>query len=307
MPWQLGDLIPQDGRTVVITGGNSGIGFEAAKVLAQMDARVIIACRDRNKAQTACEQITADHASAAIESVALDLASLRSIRACADELHRRCERLDVLINNAGVMAIPHRKTEDGFEMQLGVNHLGHFALTALLYPLLKSAGGARVVTVSSLAHLIGFINFANLHGRVFYEPWMAYAQSKLANLLFAYEFDRRLRAASVDVASIACHPGIASTNLGYAGPRMLGSPLGETLVQLYTSIVAQSAADGALPTLYAGFAPEAQGGDYIGPDGIGEMRGYPRKVSSSFMSRSQSIARQLWRASEEATGIRFPV
>lgn len=307
MSWQLADLAPQEGRTVVITGGNSGIGFEAAKALAHRGARVIIACRDVNKARDACAQIAADETAADIEAVTLDLGSLKSVRNCADDLQQRCERLDVLINNAGVMAIPRRKTDDGFEMQFGINHLGHFALTALVYPMLQSTPGARVVTVSSLAHLMGFINFANLHGRVFYEPWMAYAQSKLANLLFAYELDRRLRAAEVDILSVACHPGIASTNLGYAGPRMLGSPLGETLVQLYTSIVAQSAADGALPTLYAGFASDVQGGDYIGPDGIGEMRGSPRKISSSFMSRSQSIARQLWRVSEQETGVRFAI
>ncbi|MCZ6656492.1 MAG: oxidoreductase [Gammaproteobacteria bacterium] len=307
MAWQLEDLTPQNGRTVVITGGNSGIGFEAAKALADKDARVIIACRDQNKAQTACDQIKADNSAAEIEAVTLDLASLNSVRSCADELNQRCERLDVLINNAGVMAIPRKDTEDGFEMQIGTNHLGHFALTALLYPLLQSASDARVVTVSSLAHLFGFINFANLHGRMFYEPFTAYGQSKLANLLFTYELDRRLRAADVDVLSTACHPGIASTSLGYAGPRMSGSPLGETLVQLYTSMVAQSATDGALPTLYAGFAAEVQGGDYIGPDGLGEMRGNPRKVSSSFMSRSQTIARQLWRVSEEATGVQFAI
>lgn len=307
MPWQLEDLGPQDGRTVVITGGNSGIGFEAAKALTDKGARVIIACRNPNKARAVCQQIAADQTTANIEAVTLDLASLNSVRSCADELRRRCERLDVLINNAGVMAIPRRDTEDGFEMQFGTNHLGHFALTALLFPLLQSASGSRVVTVSSLAHLFAIINFANLHGRMFYERWMAYGQSKLANLLFSYELDRRLRGANVDVLSIACHPGVASTNLGYASPRMLGSPLGETLVQLYTSIIAQSAADGALPTLHAGFAAEVQGGDYIGPDGLGEMRGNPRKVSSSFMSRSQTIARQLWRISEEATGVQFAI
>ncbi|MDH3642169.1 MAG: oxidoreductase [Gammaproteobacteria bacterium] len=307
MPWQLENLAPQRNRTVAITGGNSGIGLEAAKALAARGARVILACRDSAKAETACEQISAAGATGSVEAVSLDLASLESVRACADELERRCECLDVLINNAGVMAIPRRETEDGFEMQFGTNHLGHFALTALLQPLLRAAPGSRVVTVSSLAHLIGFINFANLHGRMFYEPWMAYGQSKLANLLFAYELDRRLRAADIDCMSVACHPGIASTNLGYAGPRMLDSPLGETLVQLYTSIIAQSAEAGALPTLLAGFAPEAHGGDYIGPDGIGEMRGSPRKVSSSFMSRSQTIARQLWQVSEKETGIAFAI
>ncbi len=307
MAWSLENLTTQDGRTVVITGGNSGIGYEAAKALSSKGARVILACRDAAKARDAADQITAGNDAANVEVVVLDLASLKSIRACADELRARYERVDVLINNAGVMAIPRRDTEDGFEMQLGTNHLGHFALTALLFPLLREATGARVVTVSSLAHHFGLINFLNLHGRMFYEPFMAYGQSKLANLLFTYELDRRLRAANVDVVSTACHPGIASTNLGYASPRMQGSPLGEMLVQLYTSIVAQPAAEGALPTLYAGFAEEAQGGDYIGPNGLGEMRGNPHKISSSFMSQSQLIARQLWTVSEEATDIQFAI
>ncbi len=307
MPWQLGDLAEQDGRTVLITGGNSGIGFEAAKALADKGARVIIACRDAGKANTACEQILADNADASIEAVSLDLASLQSVRACADDVNERCKRLDVLINNAGVMGIPLRETEDGFETQIGTNHFGHFALTQQLFPLLRAAEGSRVVTVSSLAHHFGFINFVNLHGHMFYDPWIAYGQSKLANLLFTYELDRRCRSAGVDTLAVACHPGISSTNLGYASPRMLGSPLGETLVQLYSSMIAQSAAAGALPTLYAGFAAEASGGDYIGPDGLGEMRGDPRKVASSLMSRSESIARQLWQVTEEATQVQFSI
>lgn len=307
MAWTLADLPDQSGRTVMITGGNSGIGFEAAKGLVNKGARVLLACRNQASAQDACNKLSAADAAGTAEFIHLDLASLKSVRACAEECGKRCNELDVLINNAGVMAIPRRETEDGFEMQFGTNHLGHFALTALVYPLLVDTPGARIVTVASLAHNFGFVNFQNLHGRLFYDPWLAYGQSKLANLLFAYELDRRLRAAEREVASVACHPGIASTNLGYAGPRMLGSAFGETLVQLYTSITAQSAAAGALPTLYAGFAQEAEGGDYIGPDGLGEMRGNPRKVSSSFLSRSQAVARQLWQVSEEAVGIRFEV
>lgn len=307
MAWQLDDLPGLKGRTAVTTGGNSGIGLEAAKAAAGKGARVILACRNEAGAAEACERILEGGPEGSAEFVPLDLASVRSIRACAEELGRRCDRLDVLINNAGVMAIPRRETEDGFEMQLGTNHLGHFALTALLFPMLRATRGARVVTVSSLAHNFGFINFQDLHGRFFYDPWFAYGQSKLANLLFAYELDRRLRAASRNVASIACHPGISATNLGYAGPRMLGSAFGETLVQLYSSIIAQSAAAGALPTLYAGFAPEAGSGDYIGPDGLGELRGAPRKVSSSLLSRSAAVARQLWEVSEQTVGIDFDV
>lgn len=308
MAWQLDDLPPQDGRIVAITGGNSGIGFEAARGLVARGARVLLACRNRASARAACAKLAEGNPSGSAEFVHLDLASLASVRACAEQLAQLGGgRLDVLINNAGVMAIPRRETEDGFEMQLGVNHLGHFALTALAFPLLTATPGARIVTVSSIAHNFGFINFQNLHGRLFYDPWLAYGQSKLANLLFAYELDRRLREAGRDIASVACHPGIASTNLGYAGPRMMGSAFGETLVQMYTSIVAQSAEAGALPSLYAGFAAEVEGGDYIGPDGLGEMRGNPRKVSSSLLSRSRPIARQLWQVSEETVREKFEV
>jgi NAD(P)-dependent dehydrogenase (short-subunit alcohol dehydrogenase family) len=305
MSWQLEDLPEQHGRTVIITGGNSGIGYEAARALAVKGARVIIACRDNAKAQAASDRITAESTSAAVATMTLDLASMTSVQTCADALIAQYEQIDVLINNAGVMAIPRRETKDGFEMQLGVNHLGHFALTARLFERIKSTPGSRIVNVSSLAHLFGFINLANLHGRMFYDPWAAYGQSKLANLLFTFELERRSRDAGLAVQALACHPGIAATNLASAGPRMAGLPVPEALVQSLTAVVAQSAAAGALPTLYAGFAEQATGGDYIGPDGIGETRGSPRKVQPSLMARSQTLARQLWQASEDATQITF--
>ncbi len=307
MVWRVSDLDKQAGRTVVVTGANSGIGLETAKVLAEKGARVIIASRDVARAAEAADAVRAASASQLVETATLDLASLASVRACAKDLSRRCERLDVLVNNAGVMAIPRRDTEDGFETQFATNHLGHFALTALLFPRLTATPGARVVNVSSLAHHFGFVNFFNLHGQLFYDPFFAYAQSKLANLLFTYELHRRCRAGGVDITAVACHPGISATNLPYASSRMLNWPLGESLVKSFASIVSQSAADGALPTLYAGFAPDVQGGDYIGPDGPGETRGSPRKVQSSFVSRSERVARQLWDVSEEATKIRFDV
>ena len=307
MAWQPEDMPDQRGRVVVITGSNSGIGFEAAKAAVGSGARVILACRNATSAEEACGRLAADDPDGSAEFVKLDLGSLRSVRECAAELGERCDRVDVLINNAGVMAIPRTETEDGFEMQLGTNHLGHFALTALLYPLIADTPASRIVTVSSLAHHFGFINFQNLHGQFFYDPWLAYGQTKLANLLFTFELDRRLRAAGQDTMALACHPGIAATNLGYAGPRMLGSAFGETLVQLYTSITAQPASAGALPTLYAAFAEAAEGGDYIGPDGFGELRGNPRKVGASLLARSESIARQLWLVSEEAVGVRLEI
>lgn len=306
MAWRTDDLSDQSERTVVITGGNSGIGLEAARALAQRGARVIIASRDATRASAAAEQLRGEHPGATVETAALDLSSLASVRACAADLNERCARLDVLINNAGVMGIPRRETEDGFETQLGTNHFGHFALTALLFEKLVGTRDARIVTVASLAHHFGFMNFFNLHGALFYDPWFAYAQSKLANMLFTFELDRRCRAAGLSVRAVACHPGIAATNLPYAAPRMRNSPLGETLIKSFTSIVSQSAADGALPTLYAGFAADVEGGDYIGPDGLGEMRGAPRKVPSSLLARSEMVAKELWRATEEATRITFP-
>ncbi len=305
MAWEVGDLPDQTGRTVVITGANSGIGLEAAKALAGKGACVVLASRDPKRAADAANEIRQSHPNATVETAALDLTSLASVSACAEDLGRRFDRLDVLINNAGVMAIPRRETEDGFEAQLGTNHLGHFALTAQLFTLLQVTPGARVVNVASLAHHFGFINFFNLYGQLYYDPFLAYAQSKLANLLFTYELDRRCRSAGIDVTAVACHPGIASTNLGYAAPRMMNWPLGETLIGMFNSIATQSATDGALPTLYAGFAADVKGGDYIGPDGVGEMRGAPKKVQSSLLARSESVALQLWRVSEEATRIVF--
>lgn len=306
MAWHKDDLGDQSGRTVVITGGNSGIGLEAARALADKGARVIIASRDPARATAAAQDLRAENPGAAVETAVLELSSLASVRACAADLDRRCERLDVLINNAGVMGIPRRETEDGFETQLATNHFGHFALTALLFDKLTATNGARVVTVASLAHHFGFMNFFNLHGALFYDPWFAYAQSKLANLLFTFELDRRCRAAGLSVRAVACHPGIAATNLPYAAPRMRNSPLGENLIKSFTSILSQSAADGALPTLYAGFAADVEGGDYIGPDGVGEMRGAPRKAATSLLARSEIVAKELWRATEEATQVTFP-
>ena len=305
MAWQLADLADQTGRTVVITGGNSGIGLETARPLAGRGATVVLACRDIERGEQARADIVAEHPGARVNVVQLDLASLDSVRAAADQLSREYGHIDVLINNAGV--IPRQQTADGFEMQIGTNHLGHFALSALLFDRIKAAPAPRVVTVSSLAHHFGWINFPDLHGRFFYDPWVAYAQSKLANLLFSHELDRRCREASVALRAVACHPGIAQTNLGRAAPRMQGGPFGEALAQMVTSIIAQSAADGALPTLYAGFADEAQGGDYIGPDGPGETRGAPRKVTSSVLARSRWVARELWQRSEQETGISFVV
>jgi NAD(P)-dependent dehydrogenase (short-subunit alcohol dehydrogenase family) len=300
------DNIPDlSGKTILVTGGNSGIGYEAARVFARKGAHVVLACRDVQKAHAARDAITSEGPQASVEAMEIDLASLASVRAFAQAYRSRHQRLDVLCNNAGVMALPYRKTADGFEMQFGTNHLGHFALTGLLLDLILQTPAARVVTVSSGAHRMGRIRFADLQWGRRYRKWAAYGQSKLANLLFAYELQRRLDGAKATAISVACHPGYAATNLQLAGPRMAGSSVMEALLQFLNRLVAQNAEMGALPTLYAATAPDVRGGDYFGPDGLGEMRGYPTKVRSSARSRDREAAGKLWEISEKLTGVRY--
>lgn len=299
--WVETHIPPQQGKVALITGANSGLGFEAARLLAAKGARVILAVRDATKGERAAGEIRRDVSTADLAVLPLDLASLASIRGAADTVLRSEERLDMLINNAGVMAIPRRTTADGFEMQFGVNHLGHFALTNLLLPLLLRTPAARVVTVSSGAHVFGQINFDDLHGERRYHPWAAYAQSKLANLLFAYELQRRLAAAGRQAISVAAHPGYAATNLQRVGPEMRGSRLGMWLMTASNRLLAQSAAMGALPEVYAATSPDVQGGNYIGPDGPLGQRGFPKKVRSSARSYDLDVAARLWAVSEELT------
>ncbi|MBX0326220.1 SDR family oxidoreductase, partial [Oscillochloris sp. ZM17-4] len=300
--WTIDHIPDQGGKLAVVTGGNSGIGFEAAKALAAKGARVIIAARSLEKADAAAAAIRAAHPGAGVEVMALDLADLASVRRFAEAFLARHDLLPLLINNAGVMALPFRKTADGFEMQFGTNHLGHFALTGLLLPAILAAPGARVVTVSSAMHHIGVIDFENLDGARGYDRQRAYGQSKLANLLFAYELQRRFAAAGAGAISLGCHPGYASTNLQQAGPRMEGSALGETLMGFANTMLAQSAAMGALPTLYAATSPDAYGCDYIGPKDFGGWRGYPAKARSSARSYDENSAWRLWEVSEQLTG-----
>jgi NAD(P)-dependent dehydrogenase (short-subunit alcohol dehydrogenase family) len=303
--WTIDAMPDQRGRLVVITGANSGIGFEAAKALAGKGARVILAVRSATKGQAAIEKIRAAHPRAQVELEMLDLADLASVRAFAERFSARYSALPVLINNAGVMATPYRRTADGFELQFGTNHLGHFALTGLLLPAILAAPGARVVTVSSMAHSFGQIDFDNLDGSKGYQRWAAYGQSKLANLLFAYELQRRFAAAGAAAISLACHPGYADTELQKVGPRMDGFAFGEVLSGLINRVFAQSAAMGALPTLYAATSPEAHGGDFIGPDGFGGARGYPVPQRSNARSYDPELARRLWEVSEQLTGVRY--
>jgi NAD(P)-dependent dehydrogenase (short-subunit alcohol dehydrogenase family) len=303
--WTLDDVPDLSGRSVVVTGGNSGIGFEAALGFARRGAEVVLACRDLGKGRAASAAIHAAEPRAAVEPMELDLASLASVRRFAAELAVRRATLDVLCNNAGVMAVPYRTTADGFELQLGTNHLGHFALTGLLLDRLLAAPRARIVTVSSNAHKLGRIHFDDLHGQRRYRKWDAYGQSKLANLLFTYELQRRLEGAGARAISVACHPGYAATNLQVAGPRMERSALMERVWTLTNRLFSQSAARGALPTLYAATASDVEGGDYVGPDRFFENAGYPGKARSSPRSHDRDTAARLWEISAELTGVRY--
>lgn len=303
--WTADHMPDLAGRTVVVTGANSGLGYEASLAFARKGARVVMACRDPGRADTAREAALRAVPGGSVDTMPLDLASLASVRDFAKSFLQRERVLDVLVNNAGVMALPFRKTVDGFEMQFGTNHLGPFALTGLLLERLLGTPGARIVTVSSTAHRIGRIRFGDLQWERGYSKWAAYGRSKLANLLFTYELDRRLRAAGANALAAACHPGYAATNLQATGPRMHGSALRERGMLLMNRLFSQSAAMGALPTLYAATSPDVRGGDYIGPDGFMEIAGHPKRVASSRRSRDPRTAARLFEVSEELTGVRF--
>lgn len=300
-PWTLDQMPRLDGKTIVVTGANSGLGFEATRVFARAGAHVVLACRNREKTERAIENILAETPQASIEFLELDLADLASVRSFAKDASERLSRIDVLCNNAGVMTIPYRKysqTRDGFEMHFGINHLGHFALTGLLFEKIVASTPARIVTVSSGAHMMGEIHFDDLQGM-----HNAYGNSKLANLLFTYEMDRRLRARGIDVKAVACHPGFANSNLFYTGPEMAQSRLAWWMKLLVPT--AQSAAMGTLPEIYAAVGEDIEGGDYTGPSGFMESRGLPKKVQSNARSRDVEVARRLWSVSEELTGVHF--
>jgi NAD(P)-dependent dehydrogenase (short-subunit alcohol dehydrogenase family) len=284
------------GKTAIVTGANSGIGYEMARALARKEATVILACRNKDKGEAAVWQIDQEYPEAKAELMQLDLSDLASVRRFAGEFTSHYDRLDILINNAGIMVPPFGKTADGFELQFGTNHLGHFALTGLLFGLIIHTPRARVITVSSGGHRFGEIDFDNLNAEKGYDRQKAYAQSKLANLLFTYELQRRFEGAAVDAIAAAAHPGWTATNL-QAHWRM---------VRILNPFLAQKPEMGALPALYAATAPDVQGGDYYGPRGWQEMRGYPTKVQSSDRSHDMAVAARLWTISEELTGVRYP-
>jgi NAD(P)-dependent dehydrogenase (short-subunit alcohol dehydrogenase family) len=294
-PWTENDILSQTGRIVIVTGANSGIGWDTARALAQKGATVIMACRNLQKANTAADQIKALNPSGHVEVMQLDLGDLDSVRAFATTFKERYQRLDLLINNAGVMVPPYSKTKQGFEQQFGTNHLGHFALTGLLLDTLNTTPNARIVTVSSGAHNFGIINFDDLNWERGYPPQRAYGQSKLANLLFTYELQRKLAAAGQKTIAVAAHPGWTGTNLQQHA----------AVIQFLNPIFSQPTALGALPTLYAATAQTVRGGEYFGPDGLFEMRGYPEKVDSNGRSHDEAIARRLWQVSEDLTHVTY--
>lgn len=289
-----------EGKTVIITGANSGIGFEAAKTLAEKGAHVIMAARNIEKGQIAIDAILIENKNAHVELMQLDLADLNSVRAFADAFTARFNQLDLLINNAGVMIPPYGKTKDGFELQFGSNHLGHFALTGLLLPFLKASTGSRVVTLSSIAHRGASIDFNNLDGSKGYKAMKFYGQSKLANLLFAKELDNRFKLHGIKTISIACHPGISNTNLF-----KMGKSETPGYMKRIMNIFFQPAHMGVLPTLYAATEESLQGGEYVGPDGRGNRKGYPAIEIPAPGVYNETTMKKLWEVSEDLTGVTY--
>lgn len=306
--WTAEQVPSQTGKTVLVTGANSGIGYQAALELARHGAHVLLGVRNPAKGQAALGQLLREVPGAQAELALLDMASLASIRDFSQKFTNSGRGLDLLINNAGVMALPNRElTADGFERQFGINHLGHFALTGLLLPRFLASTAPRVVTVASLAHRNGKIEFDNLQSERSYAPWDAYNNSKLANILFARELDRRAKAAGSKLISLPVHPGISRTSLISNGPGTGGKDLKIMLLGLLGPFIMQDDKMGALPTLYAATAPEARGGEYIGPDGFKEFKGYPKMVQPRPQALDEAMAKKLWSVSEELTGVRYPL
>ncbi len=293
------------GCTALVTGANSGLGLQAALGLARAGARVLMAARDAARGAQALDRVRAEVPAARVELVGLDLADLGAVQAAATAVTERVDALDLLVNNAGVMALPPRVSADGFELQLATNHLGHFALTGRLLPVLLAAPAPRVVTVSSQAHRFGHIAFDDLQSLRRYDPWQAYGRSKLANLLFSAELQRRADAAGVPLRSAAAHPGLASTNIQKPGPEMSGKPLLAAVMTAMSRVVAQSDRAGAWPVLYAATMPDVGPDGYLGPRGLFEARGHPRHVGRSEAARDLDVARRLWQESERLTGVTY--
>ena len=297
--WTADRIGDQSGRTFIVTGANSGLGFETARQLAAHGGRVLLAVRSQAKGRDAVARITAGQPDAAVEFRALDLADLDSVREFAAAILADGIAVDVLVNNAGVMFPPRRLTPQGFESQFATNHLGHFALTGLLFEAIRRGQDPRVVTVSSAEHKGGSIHFDDLTGQRSYSPRAFYQQSKFANVLFGLELDRRVRAAGIGVRSVLAHPGYSATNLQSSGP----TGVGRQFMKVGNLLLAQSAGMGALPQLYAAVDPGAQSGRFYGPSGFLELRGYPVEVQPVAAAKNEETARHLWKVSEQLTGV----
>ena len=301
--WTAEDIPGLHGRRALVTGVTGDLGRETARELARAGAHVTLTGRDQARLAESARRITDDVADARLDTVLLDLADLSSVRQGAERVLESTDTLDILVNNAGVMATPPRRTADGFELQLGTNHFGHFTLTALLMPALA---GARVVTVSSQMHRAALrapLGDPREHRR--YRKWVAYGESKLANLLFMRELDRRARAAGLSLTSVAAHPGYASTHLQTSGPQLGGESLSSRVMAAATPLLGQPPRMGALPSLYAATYPGLPGGTYVGPSRWMEMRGTPKIVAMSRAARDEQAAARLWELSEQATGVTF--
>lgn len=294
--WNIEQTPSQKGRIAIITGSNSGIGFETALELAKKDCTVILACRNKKKAEEAKSKILQIYPKAQVNPMEVDMANLTDVKRFARQFQHEYDKLDLLINNAGIMMPPYKETVDGFENQLATNYIGHFALTGLLLPLLTNTSGSRIISLSSLAHKWSEIDFSNLHAQKGYSKRKAYGQSKRACLVYAYELQRRLSEAGYDTISLAAHPGVSKTNLDRYFPALI-RPLG--------TLFLQKAEKGALPTLYAALEKNLKGGEFIGPDGFKEMKGNPTIVDSDEQSKDKAIAERLWKVSEEMTNIRY--
>lgn len=295
--WDMNDISDQNGRVAIVTGSSSGIGFQAARVLALKNATVIVAVRNLTKGNTAVDKIHNESKNADVKVMRLDLADLNSVREFASEFKQQYQRLDLLINNAGVMVPPLSRTRDGFELQMGTNHMGHFALTGLLIDLIKQTPASRIVNVSSAAHAWGNIDFEDLQWeKRKYKKWQAYGDSKIANLYFTYALQEKLGNESTDVTVAAAHPGWTATEL----------QRNASLVSFLNNFFGQKIDMGALPTLYAATAPDVEKGAYYGPNGFKEMKGYPQKVKSIPLSHDRVIREKLWAVSEKLTGVTYP-
>lgn len=308
--WDTSRMPDLHGKVAIVTGANSGLGWETAAALAERGAHVVMACRDGDKAAEATARIRRRHCAAALEHIPLDLSDLSSVAAFADAFRRGHQRLDLLVNNAGVMFAPKGQTKDGFEVHLGTNHLGHFALTGRLIDLMLATPASRIVSVSSEYARLGRIDLEDLNGDRRYDRQSAYANAKLANLMTALELQRRLSKNGAQTISVAAHPGLSATNLQSAGVSM-GDPdalarFAKWLMRHMNHWISQSAAMGALPTLRAATAPDVKGAEYYGPELLWGLRGYPRRAPIPRHAKDTTVAAELWRRSEEMTGVTFP-